>query len=60
MQGRSPESTNAVAGFIDRSNGDLYKPATYARPAPHIRFTGEELMSTALEAADPYGSYLYL
>lgn len=48
-----------VFAFIERSTGDLYKPATYKAPAKGKRYNGNELMSMAVEDADLYGSFLY-
>lgn len=60
VQGPTADHHTSVAGFIDRSNGDLYKAAGWAAPAKHVRFAGENLMTSALAAADPFGGYLYL
>lgn len=45
--------------FMDRATGDLYKSAGWSAPAKGIRFAGGNL-ETALEAADPHGSFLYV
>lgn len=49
-----------VHSFIDKATGDLYKPASWAGPAKHVRYN---LVRDWLELEpkiDPYGSYLYM
>lgn len=43
--------------FVEVETGHVFKSAGWARPAPHVRYTD---VAAALEAADPYGSYLYI
>lgn len=53
-----------VHAFVDRSNGDLIKPASWAAPAKWgkawaTKFNLVDQFDLALEAADEYGGYLY-
>lgn len=34
---RKDDKDQSVIAFIDRNNGDVYKPACWSRPAKHIR-----------------------
>ena len=49
-----PSSAHA---FVEVETGHVFKSAGWARPAPHVRYTD---VAAALEAADPYGGYLYI
>lgn len=49
-----------VFAFIERETGDLYKAASYNAPAKNVRFGSESVLTSAVELADPYGSFLYL
>lgn len=60
VQGRTPGDHNSVHAFIDRSTGELYKAAGWAKPAKHARYAGVEVLGSAVVDADPYGAYLYL
>jgi len=48
--------------FVDRETGDVYKPASYNKPAKHVRYNLLERSSRAecLLRADWAGGYLYL
>lgn len=52
-------SGGSVYAFVDRKTGDLLKAASWKKPAEGVRYTGEELMTRAVDEADPYGSFLY-
>lgn len=60
VHGSAPYNLSTVAGFIDRETGDLYKAAGWSKPAPKVRYSGDELLTRALDDADLYGAYLYL
>lgn len=55
---QSGRGQRSVFGFMDR-DGNLYKAASWKAPAKDARFTADELMTTALDKADPYGGFLY-
>ena len=48
--------------FVDRETGDVYKPASYNKPAKHVRYNLLERSSReeCLLRADWSGGYLYL
>lgn len=49
--------TSATA-FISLANGDIYKPASWAKPAPHAR--GNIFNDLGASAFDPAGNVKYL
>ncbi|MBC9704889.1 MAG: hypothetical protein H9W81_07915 [Enterococcus sp.] len=51
----------SVHAFVERETGKLFKASGWAAPAKGFRFdlSTEEGFRKAIEAADPYGSYLY-
>lgn len=62
----SHTSGGSVHAFIERSNGKLIKAATYKAPqkdrdglAYRYDLSTPEGFQKALDASDPYGSYLY-
>lgn len=53
--------SRSVHCFVERATGHVLKAAGWAAPAKGVRFdlsTAEGFVN-AVEAADPYGSYLY-
>ena len=58
---RVPDSGSgrSVYAFVDRETGDLLKADSWKKPATGVRYTGEELLTRAVDEADPYGSFLY-
>ena len=57
----SPTSrSKSVHSFVDKTNGDLYKPASWRAPAKKVRFNLLTDWDTITQVSDPYGSYLYL
>ena len=52
---------NAEA-FVDKTTGDVYKPASWSKPAEHVRYNllDQKSREFCMKNADPYGSYLYL
>ena len=54
--------SRSVHAFVDRTTGDVYKPASFKAPAKHVRFN-LCIMSDRewlLENADWAGGYLYM
>jgi len=54
--------SRSVHAFIDKKNGDVFKPASFKAPAKHVRFN-LCIMSDRewlMENADWAGSYLYM
>ena len=54
-------SHTCVEAFIDRQTGDLYKPASWNKPAKGIRFNllDKESCEKLFKVADPHGGHLY-
>ena len=44
--------------FMDRDFGNVYKTQSWARPAKHVRYNGNNL-DNAIDDADLHGSFLY-
>ncbi len=59
---RDTGGQKSVHAFIDRTTGDVYKPASWQAPAKHIRYNvlDEESRERLYEQADWAGGYLYL
>ena len=53
---------NGVHAFVDKNTGEVYKPASYKAPAPHVRYDLRRIKSrhACYSNADWAGSYLYL
>lgn len=51
---------SSVFAFVERKTGDLYKAEGYNVPAKHVRYSGDELLTAAVDDADEYGGFLYL
>lgn len=49
----------SVHAFVDRSNGDIYKAATWNAPAKGVRFNILKDLETLRSRADCFGGYLY-
>lgn len=49
----------SVHAFVDRSNGDIYKAATWNAPAKGVRFNILKDLETLRTTADCFGGYLY-
>ena len=56
------DDTSHQSCFMNRKTGDVYKPASWAKPAKHVRYNLLDDVSYAqcLTKADWAGSYLYL
>lgn len=49
----------SIVAFVDKTTGDIFKPATFKTPAPHAR--GNVLSEqNGMEAITPAGHVLYL
>ena len=48
--------------FVDKKTGDVFKPASYNKPAKHVRYNllDEDSRANCLLRADWAGGYLYL
>jgi hypothetical protein len=55
-------SNSSVHAFVDKNNGDLYKPATWLAPAKHVRFNllDDASFERCIGRADWAGGYLYM
>lgn len=53
--------TRHVHCFVDMSNGNVYKAASWSGPAKGIRYNlvDPESFDQAIRFADPHGGYLY-
>jgi len=51
-----------VHAFVDIKTGDVYKPASYNKPAAHVRYNllDDSSYNECLSRADWAGGYLYL
>lgn len=54
------ESRGGVHAFIDKNNGDVYKPASWAKPADHVRYNLFNDIDQLEKIADSHGRYLYI
>ena len=54
--------SRSVHAFVDRTTGDVYKPASFKAPAKHVRFNLLLINDREwlLENADWAGGYLYM
>ena len=50
-----------VEAFIDRQTGDIFKPASWSRPAKGARFNllDKESLQLCFKRLDPFGGHLY-
>ena len=50
-----------VEAFIDRQTGDIFKPASWRKPAKGVRFNllDQESLFELFENLDPFGGHLY-
>ena len=51
---------NSVNCFVDVNNGDVYKPASWNKPAKHVRFNLLHDPQDCYNKCDWSGGYLYL
>ena len=54
-------SHTCVEAFIDRQTGDLYKPASYRKPAKGVRYNlrDQKSLISLYQNLDPFGGHLY-
>lgn len=54
--------SRSVHCFIDNVTGDVFKPASWAKPAKHIRYNllNDQSRSLCYDLADWAGGYLYM
>jgi hypothetical protein len=53
------DGPRSVHAFVNKSTGDLYKPASWAQPAKGARYNLLADMEKLHIVADVYGTYLY-
>ena len=51
---------NSVHAFVDVNNGDVYKPASWNKPAKHVRFNLLQDPQDCYNKVSWSGGYLYL
>ena len=51
---------NSVHAFVDIKNGNVYKPASYNKPAIHVRYNLLQDAQDCFNKCDWSGGYLYL
>ena len=51
---------NSVHAFVDVKNGNVYKPASYNKPAKHVRYNLLQDAQDCYNKCDWAGGYLYL
>ena len=58
---KSNDEHRCVEAFIDRQTGDIFKPASWNRPAKGARFNllDQESLFECFENLDPFGGHLY-
>ncbi len=58
---KSNDEHRCVEAFIDRQTGDIFKPASWNRPAKGVRFNllDQDSLFELFENLDPFGGHLY-
>ena len=58
---KSNDEHRCVEAFIDRQNGDIFKPASWNKPAKGVRFNllDQDSLFELFENLDPFGGHLY-
>ena len=56
------EDGSSVVAFVDKVNGDVFKPASWNSPAKHVRYNllNDSSRHQCLSNADWAGGFLYL
>lgn len=54
--------SRSIHAFIDRTTGEVYKPASFKAPAKHVRYKllDDQSFQQCIDAADWAGGYLYM
>ena len=62
FQDRNEYRDGSVHAFVDKTTGDVYKPAGWAKPAQHVRYNllDDKSRENCLLSCDWAGGYLYL
>ena len=53
-------TNNSVHAFVDVNNGDVYKPASWNKPAKHVRYNLLTNPQDCFNKCDWAGGYLYI
>ena len=58
---KSNDEHRCVEAFIDRQTGDIFKPASWSRPAKGARFNllDQDSLFELFSDLDPFGGHLY-
>ena len=58
---KSNDEHRCVEAFIDRQTGDIFKPASWRKPAKGVRFNllDQDSLFELFENLDPFGGHLY-
>ena len=58
---KSNDEHRCVEAFIDRQTGDIFKPASWNKPAKGVRFNllDQDSLFELFENLDPFGGHLY-
>ena len=62
FQDRNEYRDGSVHAFVEKTTGDVYKPAGWAKPAQHVRYNllDDKSRENCLLSCDWAGGYLYL
>lgn len=54
--------SRSIHAFIDKTTGEVYKPASFKAPAKHVRYKllDDQSFQQCIKAADWAGGYLYI
>ena len=62
FQDRNEYRDGSVHAFVEKTTGDVYKPAGWAKPAQHVRYNllDDKSRQDCLSRCDWAGGYLYM